>query len=83
MRKIPFAGIELTSQSVRWLRGTSELPGRPATSGSGKYIGFGLKIETGAERTTIVDIFDIVQQVRDTDIHLKVDDEQMADHTRK
>ena len=28
-RKIPFAGIELTSQRVRRLRGTSELPGRP------------------------------------------------------
>ena len=37
------------------------------SSGSGKYIlvGFGLMIETGAERTTIiVDIFDIIQQVR-------------------
>ena len=31
MRKIPFAGIELTSQRVRGLRGTSELPGRPET----------------------------------------------------
>ena len=30
MRKIPFAGIELMSQRVRGLRGTSELPGRPA-----------------------------------------------------
>ena len=30
MRKIPFAGVELTSQRVRGLRGTSELPGRPA-----------------------------------------------------
>ena len=30
MKKIPFAGIELTSQRVRGLRGTSELPGRPA-----------------------------------------------------
>ena len=29
MRKIPFAGVELTSQRVRGLRGTSELPGRP------------------------------------------------------
>ena len=29
MRKIAFAGIELTSQRVRGLRGTSELPGRP------------------------------------------------------
>ena len=38
--------------------------------GSGKCIGFGLRIETGAERT-IEDIFDIIQQVRDTGIHLK------------
>ena len=47
-------------------------------SGSGKYIGFELRIETGAERTTVVnvDIFDIIQQVRDTDIHLKIDEEQ-------
>ena len=30
VRKIPFAGIELTSQRVRGLRGTSELPGLPA-----------------------------------------------------
>ena len=30
MRKIPFAGVELTSQRVKGLRGTSELPGRPA-----------------------------------------------------
>ena len=30
VRKTPFAGIELTSQCVRGLRGTSELPGRPA-----------------------------------------------------
>ena len=29
VRKIPFAGIELTSQRVRGLPGTSELPGRP------------------------------------------------------
>ena len=27
VRKIPFAGVELTSQRVRGLRGTSELPG--------------------------------------------------------
>ena len=41
-------------------------------SGSGKYIKFGLRIETGAERTTIiVDIFDIIEQVRDTGVHLK------------
>ena len=52
-------------------------------SGSGKCIGFGLRIETGAERTTIVDIFDIIQQVRDTGIHLEQDEEQMAYHTRK
>ena len=32
VRKIPFAGIELTAQRVRELRGTSELPGRPASS---------------------------------------------------
>ena len=38
-------------------------------------IGFGLRIETGAERTTIVDIFDITQHVRDTGIHPKVDQE--------
>ena len=31
MRKIPFAGVELTSQRDRGLRGTSELPGRPAS----------------------------------------------------
>ena len=30
VRKIPFAGVELTSQCVRGLRGTSELPGRQA-----------------------------------------------------
>ena len=33
VRKIPFAGIVLTSQRVRGLRGTSELPGRPARVG--------------------------------------------------
>ena len=39
MRKIPFAGIELTSQRVRGLRATSELPGRPASGrGTTKYI---------------------------------------------
>ena len=37
---------------------------------------FGLRIETRAERTTIVDIFDIIQQVQDTGIHLEVDEEQ-------
>ena len=45
-------------------------------SGSGKYIGFGLliRIGTGTERATIVDIFDSV--LRNTGIHLRVDDEQ-------
>ena len=47
--------------------------GTPSSSGSGKYKRFGLRIETGAKRTTIiVDIFNIIQQVRDTGIHLKV-----------
>ena len=43
-------------------------------SGSGKYIIRSVfKIEPEAERTTIiVDIFDFIQQVRDTGIHLKV-----------
>ena len=66
----------MRSSGIFWLR-----YGTP--SGSGKYIGFGLRIETGVAKTTIVDIFDIIQQVRDTGIHLKVDGEQMADHTRK
>ena len=43
-------------------------------------IGFVLliRIETGAARTTtiIVDILDIIQQARDTDIYLKVDEEK-------
>ena len=39
MRKIPFAGIELTSQCVRGLRGTSGLPGQPAI-----YIIYGVYI---------------------------------------
>ena len=30
VKKIPFPEVELTSQRVRGLRGTSELPGRPA-----------------------------------------------------
>ena len=38
VRKIPFAGIELTSQRVRGLRGTSELPGRPVL-----YVALSLK----------------------------------------
>ena len=38
VRKIPFAGIELTSQRVIGLRGTSELTGRPAMDTG--YIGF-------------------------------------------
>ena len=43
MRKIPFAGIELTSQRVRGLRGTSELPGRPARY---KYEGSDFSLNT-------------------------------------
>ena len=38
MRKILFAGIELTSQRVRGLQGTSELPGRPALYVWSSYI---------------------------------------------
>ena len=30
-----------------------------------------------------LDIFNIIQKVQDTVIHLKVGEEQMADHTRK
>ena len=40
MRKIPFAGIELTSQRVRGLRGTSELPGRPVQIGNVDELGY-------------------------------------------
>ena len=36
VRKIPFAGIELTSQRVRGLRGTSKLPGRQILIGDGE-----------------------------------------------
>ena len=53
------------------------------SSSSGNYIGYRLRIETGTERMSIVDIFNIIPKVRDTDIHLKVDEEQMEDHTRK
>ena len=45
MRKIPFAGIELKSQRVRGLRGTSELPGRPAR--------YTVSIFTGVYRTLV------------------------------
>ena len=45
-------------------------------SGSGKKIGFWRRIETGTERTTIGDSFNITQTVRDTGIHLKGDEEQ-------
>ena len=42
--------------------------------GSGKYIEFG---SNGTERTTIIaDIFNIIQTVRDTGIHLKGDEEE-------
>ena len=41
-------------------------------NGRGKYIGFELRIEKGTEKTTIiVDIFNIIQTVRDTGILLK------------
>ena len=42
--------------------------GTPSGSNSSDNIRFGLsiRIETGAERTTTVDFFDIIQQVRDT-----------------
>ena len=50
--------------------GTFWLRHRTPRGGSGKYIRFGLRIDTGAERTTIFII--IIQQVRDTGIHLKV-----------
>ena len=44
--------------------------GTPSGITSGKYIRFGLRIETGEERTTIiiVDIFDIIQQVYETPV---------------
>ena len=63
--------LELMRSGTFWFK--YRTPG-----GSGKYIRFGLSIETGAERTTIiVDIFDIIQhqQLRDTGVHLKVDEE--------
>ena len=64
--------------------GTFWLRYRTPSGSSGKYIGFRFRIETGAERTTIiVGVFDINQQVRDTGIPLKVDEEHMADHTKK
>ena len=37
VRKIPFAGIELTSQRVRGLRGTSELPAKCKRSAQYEY----------------------------------------------
>ena len=45
MGKIPFAGIELTSQRVRGLRGTSELPERPVDMVVEITYDFGLWIE--------------------------------------
>ena len=50
MRKIPFAGVELTSQRVRGLRGTSELPGRPAHDMLQIAWPFSSKIISGPER---------------------------------
>ena len=48
------------------------------SGGSDNYREFELRIETGTEQTTtiIVDIFDIIQTVRNTCIHLRVDEEQ-------
>ena len=41
------------------------------------YIGFGSRVRDGTQRTTIIaDVFKITQNVRDTSIHLKVDEEQ-------
>ena len=68
--------LQLMKSGTFWLR-------HRTPNGGGKYIGLVLWIETGAERATIVDIFDIIQQVRDTGMHLKVDEEQMEDHTMK
>ena len=45
-------------------------------SGSGEYIRFDLRVETGRDRDDhhpIVDIFNIIHTVRDTGIDLKVD----------
>ena len=53
MRKIPFAEIELTSQRVRGLRGTSELPGRPVIF----------------EESIVKEKYEIVNRVLDTDNH--------------
>ena len=41
-------------------------------SGSVECIGFGLRSEIGTKMTTIVDIFNIIQTVRDTGIHLRL-----------
>ena len=42
---------------------------------------FGLSIETGTERTTIiVDILDIIQTVRNTGIRLKIDESSGGSH---
>ena len=45
-------------------------------SGGCKCIGIGLRIETRTEGATIVDIFHTVQTVRNTGIHLRVDEGQ-------
>ena len=55
--------IELMRSGTFWLR-------HRTPSGSGKYIRFELRIETGAERTTIVDILDMIQQVRGKRVEL-------------
>ena len=37
------------------------------------YIGFGLRFRGGTQRIIIADVFNIIQKVRDTGIHLEVD----------
>ena len=58
----------MTARRVRYIKASS--------NSSGKYMRYGLRIETGTERTAIVDTFNIIQKVRDTGIHLEVGEEQ-------
>ena len=44
---------------------------------------FGLRIETGTERTTILDIFDIIQTVRGIGIYLNVEGEHSSRGSHK
>ena len=43
----------------------------------------GLRIDNKDKGNPLVDVFNISPIVRDIGVHLKVDEEQMADHTRK